>query len=406
MSETKSPLEGIKIADFSWSVVGPSVTTFLSYYGAEVVKVESIYAPEITRRSAPYRDGVVGIDRSLVFPTLNTNKYSLCLNLKHPKGREIALRLVAWADIVVHSATNNTLDKLGLNYANLREVNEDVIVLITTNQGQTGPYSNHPGYGDAVVALAGFPEVTGWPDREPSLPPGAYTDSITPWFGQLAILAALEYRDRTGLGQHIDLAQLEAGLHMLMPASLMYGANDVIAQRAGNRSLIDAPHGVYRCLGNDRWCAIAVTSEAEWQAFCRALGDPDWTRDHRFATVTERKQNEDELDRLIEMWTVNHTAEDVMMRLQKARVPAGVIQHIGDLHADPQLEHRGRFQAVSHPEIGSYTVELPPMRFSRDAAEIRRPAPRLGEHTEHVCCQLLGMSGEEFVLMYSDGVFE
>jgi benzylsuccinate CoA-transferase BbsF subunit len=406
VSKSKAPLENVKIADFSWSVVGPTITMFLSCYGAEVVKVESIYSPEVTRHSAPYKDGVVGIDRSFVFPKLNTNKYSICLNLKHPKGREIALRLVAWADIVVQSTSNSTLDKLGLNYADLREVNRDIIVLNTTNQGQTGPYRDHPGYGDATVALAGFPEVTGWPDREPSLPPGAYTDMVTPWFGSLAVLTALAYRDRTGLGQHIDISQLESGIHMLMPAFLIYSANKVISRRAGNRSLTEAPHGVYRCLGDDRWCAIAVTSEVEWQAFCQVLGDPDWTREPKFATMLQRKKNEDELDKLVETWTVNLTPEEVMTRLQMAGVAAGVVQNIKDLHADPQLEHHGYFQTLRHPEIGDYAVELPPMRFSRSAAELRRPAPRLGEHTEYVCCQLLGMPVEEFVHLHSEGVFE
>jgi benzylsuccinate CoA-transferase BbsF subunit len=402
----KDLLESIKIADFSWSVVGPSVATFLSYYGAEVVKVESILSPEVTRRSAPFEDNIVGIDRSRVFPTLNTNKYSLCLNLKKPEGRKIALKLAAWADIIVQSATDITLDKLRLNYFDFVDVNPDIIVLNTSSQGQTGPYSNHPGYGDAAVAMAGFPEVTGWPDREPCLPPGAYTDSVTPWFGVLAILSALEYRDRTGIGQHIDLSQLEAGLHMLTLASLMFSSNHVVPRRAGNRSLTDAPCGVYRCLGDDRWCAITIASETEWQAFCQVLGNPNWIQNPRFATIADRKQNEEELDRLIESRTKLLPPEEVMAQLQAVGIAAGVVNNVSDLREDAQLIHRGHFQKVQHPVIGKYTVEMPPARFSKCVAKIRRPAPMLGEHNEYICCQILGMSGEEFVWLDSEGVFQ
>jgi benzylsuccinate CoA-transferase BbsF subunit len=401
-----APLKGIKVIDFSWSVVGPNITAYLGYFGAEVVKVESIHTPEVTRRSAPFKDNIVGIDRSLVFPTHNTNKYSICLNLKNPNSHAVVLKLVKWADIVVQSTTGITLQKLGLSYSALKAANERIIVLNTTNQGQTGINANHPGYGDSAVALAGFPEVTGWPDSDPSLPPGAYTDSVTPWYGALAVLAALRYRDRTGLGQHIDLSQLEAGLHMLAPAFIRYSANNVLPGRTGNRSFSEAPHGVYRCLGNDRWCAITVTSEDSWQAFCRAIGTPGWVKGPQFATMSDRKKNEDELDRLVESWTATLSPEEVMKRLQAAGVASGVVKTIEDLHNDIQLAHRGHFKRVSHPEVGEYSIELPPARFSISAAEVRRPSPRLGEHTEYVCCRLLGMSEDEFVRLYSENVFE
>ena len=162
-----SALSEINVVDFSWSVVGPSIAAFLSYYGAEVIKVESIHAPEVSRRSAPFQDNIVGIDRSRAFPTLNTNKYSLCLNMKHPESQYVIEKLIQRADIVIQSATESTLEKLGIDYHHLKSINNKIIVLNTTNQGQTGSCSNHPGYGDSSVALAGFPEVTGWPDREP-----------------------------------------------------------------------------------------------------------------------------------------------------------------------------------------------------------------------------------------------
>jgi len=406
MKDNTSPLQNIKIADLSWSVVGPSIALYLSYYGAEVVKLESLHTPEVTRRSSPFKDGVSNIDRSLVFPIHNTNKYSISINLKHPKGRDVALRLVSWADIVIQSTTSKTLEKLKLTYSDLKEVNERLIVLVTSNQGQTGPYSSHPGYGDAVVALSGFPEVTGWPDRAPALPPGAYSDSFTPWFGSLAVLAALEYRNRTGKGQLIDLAQLEAAANMLTPTFLTCSANNSPIMRMGNRSQTDAPHGVYRCLGNDRWCAIAIASEEEWNNFIKVLGEPDWARSHKFSSMVQRKKNEDELDKLIENWTSKRTAEEVMAELQANHIAAGVVQNVSDLHQDPQLKHRGHFQAISHPEIDEYNVELPPYRLSENHVELRRPAPLLGGNTEYVCCNLLEMSGEEFAQLYSEGVFE
>lgn len=401
-----SALSGIKVIDFSWSVVGPSITAFLSYYGAEVIKVESIHAPEVTRRSAPFQDNIVGIDRSRAFPTLNTNKYSLSLNMRHPKSQYVIEKLIQRADIVVQSATESTLEKLGLDYQYLKNINNKIIVLNTTNQGQTGPCRNHPGYGDSSVALAGFPEVTGWPDHEPSLPPGAYTDSVTPWFGSLAILAALLFRDDTETGQHIDLSQLEAGLHMLLPAFVMYSANNFISRRDGNRSLTDAPHGVYKCRGEERWCAIAITNDDEWGAFCKAIGNPSWTKDEQFSTMPLRKQNENELDKLVEGWTKKLTPDEIVTTLQAAGVPSGVVENIGDLHDDIEIKHRGHFQSMEHPVIGDYTVDLPPARFSTIATSLRRPAPQLGEHTEYVMCQLLKVDEEKFIELYSENVFE
>ena len=402
----KSPLEGIKVVDFSWSVVGPTISMFLSYYGAQVVKIESVHSPEVTRHSAPFKDGVVGINRSFAFSAHNTNKFSIRLNLKHPMGRDIAFKLVSWADIAVQSATDGTLKRLGISYGDLKKVKSNIIALNTTNQGETGPYSNQPGYGDAVVALAGFPEVTGWPDNEPSLPPGAYTDSVTPWFGCLAILAALEYRKKTGKGQHIDIAQLETGLHMLMPAALMHSANNEIMQRVGNRSLTKAPHGVYRCMGKERWCAIAVASEEEWQNLCKVLSNPDLSDNPKFSTMSLRKKNEYELDSIIESWTVNLSPEEVMTRLQKAGVAAGIVKNIKDLHEDPQLMHREHFKTMKHPELGEYSIEMPPMRLSENSIELKHHAPCLGEHTSYVCCELLGMTDKEFVQLHSENVFE
>lgn len=406
MSKSKSPLQNVNIADFSWSVVGPTMTTMLAYYGAEVVKVESRYTPEISRVSSPYKDGITGINRSVYFNRANVNKYSLHLNLNHPKGQEVARKLAAWADVVVDSFTPGSAAKRGISYNDLKQINEDIIVLSTSSQGQTGPYSRHPGYGFQLVALCGFTELIGWPDGGPSLPPAVYTDFIAPWFGISAILAALEFRDRTGLGQNIDLSQVETGLQMLTLPILSYSANSYIWQRTGNRSLTYAPHGAYRCLGDDRWCVISVTTEEEWRAFCRVLNNPDWTLDAKFATVLSRKQNEDELDRLVEEWIISFTAEEVMTRLQMAGVPAGVVKNNKDMWFDPQLKHRGHFKVVTHPEIGEHSCELPSIRLSECPAEVRRPAPCLGEHSEFVCCHLLGMSDTEFAHLMSEGVFE
>jgi len=402
----KNILEGVKIADFSWVGVGPITISYLAQQGAEVVRVESSKRPEALRVTPPFRGKTTHVNRSAYFANFNANKYGMCLNLNHPKAREVARRLVMWADVVAEAFTPGTMAKWGLGYDDLVKIKPDIIMFSTCQQGQTGPHASLPALGTQLVSLAGFTYMTGWPDRAPAGPYGPYTDIPAPYFAAVAILAALRHRRKTGKGMHIDVAQFETGVLFLAPLVLDYFANGTVAGRMGNRCRHAAPHGVFPCKGEDRWCFIAAYTDDEWKALCKAMGKPGWIRSNKFATLLSRKRNEDELERLIAEWSVNFDAYELMQKLQDAGVPAGVLQTGEDLHNDPQLKHRQYLHQLEHPEIGLHCYDGLPFKLSKTPSELKMPAPLLGQHTEYVCTKLLGMSDEEFVTLMAEGVFD
>ena len=400
----KMALEGIKVADFTWVLAGPLITKSLSDFGATVVKVESGKRLDITRAATPYKDGRPGPDRSGTFRFYNSSKYSLSLDLSRDQGLEVARRLVAWADVVVENFAPGVMEGMGLSYEYLREINPEIVMLSSSNQGQTGPHREHRGFGWNLGGLAGFNHLTGWPDRMGVAPNQAWTDFFSPWFGAVAILGALDYRRRTGKGQYIDLSQYEAGLSFLSVALLEYFANGREPIRQGNRDPRAAPHGAYPCRGDDRWCVMGIFMEDEWRALSQAMGNPGWVRDPKFATLEARKEHESELDPLVAAWTSGLTREEVMARLQGVGVAAGVVEDSRDLlEADPQLKHRGYFQFLDHPEMGPTSHIYWPVHLSLTPAWLRY-APLLGEHTEMVCREFLGMSDGEFQGLKAAGV--
>jgi len=220
------------------------------------------------------------------------------------------------------------------------------------------------------------------------------------------VIGALDYRGRTGRGQYIELSQLEAAIHCLETAILDYTVNGREQGRIGNRHPQASPHGAYRCLGDDRWCAIAVFTEQEWRSFCRVVGNPPWTGDSRFATLADRLENADELDCLVEEWASRQSAERVMDLMQAAGIAAGVVKNSQDLHADPQLKHRNHYRVLDHPEIGPSTYDMPAYRLSKTPTQLTMPAPCLGEHNQFVCSEFLRISDEDFVELLAEGDFE
>jgi len=402
----KRALDGVKVADCTWALAGPWCTKYLADHGATVIRMESGQRPCPLRTTAPFKDKKPGLDRAGYFAYFNPNKYSMSLNLAHPQGLELAKKLVAWADIVAESFTPGTMERWDLGYEELKRIKPEIILLRSSNQGQTGPHARQPGYGIQLVGLAGFPQFTGWPDKDP-VPIGvAYTDVIAPRFVVAALIAALDYRDRTGKGQVLDISQLEAGLQFLAPAIMEYTVNEREGYRIGNQCSYAAPHGIYPCKGSDRWSAISVFTDEEWQAFSMVIGNPAWTKEPKFATLLGRKQNEEELDKLVAEWTIQFTPEEVMNLMQTAGVGAGVVETAADIYQDPHLKHRNHFWVLNHRELGPFSHMGQPFKLSKTPAEPRMPAPCLGEHTEHVCTKILGMSDEEFVQLLSDGVFE
>jgi len=402
----RSAFDGVKIADFSWILAGPTVSTYLAAHGATVVRVESRTELDNTRIDAPHKDGVPGVNRSGFFGYINPNKYSLTLNLNSSGGMEVARKLIAWSDVVNENFSPGRMEKWGLGYEDLKKIRPDIIMVRSSIQGQTGPWTRRRGFGILAAGQAGFSEITGWPDGEPCTSYIGYCDFIAPRFCIAALAAALAHRKRTGEGVCIDTGQIEPGLYFLAPAVLDYTVNGTLLKRQGNYSPCSAPHGVYRCQGDDRWCAISVSSDDEWKAFCGVLGNQKWTEEPRFATFLERKHNEDELNRLVEAWTSVHTAEDVMRMMQDKDVAAGVVKNMRDLVEDPQLNERNHIWWLKHPEMGHFPHMGSTVVMSKTPAEPRMPAPCLGEHTEYVCRKLLGMRKAEFKSYNEAGAFE
>jgi benzylsuccinate CoA-transferase BbsF subunit len=326
--------------------------------------------------------------------------------LNHPRGIEIAKRLVARADVVGESFTTGKMEKFGLSYEDLKIIKADIIMFRTCAHGKTGPLSSLPSTGFSLTTLSGFNSMCSWPDRPSSPVSAPYTDFIAPLFGGLALVAALDYRRRTGKGQCIDLSQHEAVMNFATPIMLDYDVNRRELTAMGNQCAYAAPHGAYRCKGEDRWCAIAVFTDGEWDRFCNVIGNPAWTKDHKFATLLNRIKNRHELDALIEEWTINFNTEEVMAMMQAAGVPAGVVSNAQDLFEDPQLRHYHHFHELDHPAMGTCGFyQGPGFRLSEADYEVNRP-PLLGEHNEYVYTKILGISDDDFVKWMQDGVFE
>jgi crotonobetainyl-CoA:carnitine CoA-transferase CaiB-like acyl-CoA transferase len=397
------PFDGIKVADFSWIMVGPTTAKYLADHGATVVRVETERPPDRLRAAGPFKDGVPGTNRSQFFGDFNTSKLSLSLNLKNPAAVAVARRLIAWADVYIESFTPGTVDDLGIGYETARALNPSIIMASTCLMGQSGPAAAFAGYGYHAGAIAGFYEILGWPDRSPDAPWVAYTDTIAPRFLAATIMASLDHRRRTGRGEHIDAAQLEMAVQFLAPQIIDFNVSGRVVSRNGNRSDTMAPHGAYPCSGDDQWCAIAVESDEQWDALRRALGDPSWALDERFGTGEGRLRHQEEIDRHLSEWTSGKSAQEVMHLLQSAGVPAGVVQRSSDLLRDPQLAHRRFFRYMDHPEMGNIPYSGHQFRIRGYESGPRFPAPLLGEHNELVLREILGMTDEEIAEVVAAG---
>ncbi len=406
VDQIRGAFDGVNVLDFCWVVIGPMLTRYLADFGATVVRVESKSRMETLRISQPFKDGVPGPNRSGYFSNYNVNKLGVALNMGKPHAIQVARRLVEWADVVTDNFTPGTMERWGLGPDDLRRINPGVVSFSASMLGSGGPQSAQPGFGPVLTSLAGLSHLTGWPDRPPSTPYGAYTDFLLPHLGIAAIVAALDKRRRTGEGTHIELSQLEGSLQYLAPTLLDAQASGRIAGREGNADPVMAPHAVYRCAGPDRWCAIACEDDARWRALCEAMGRPALANDPRFATLAARKSNEAALDAEVEAWTSALDAREVMEHCQRAGVAAGVVQTTAELFADPQLRHRGHFVRLDHPEMGPHATDGNAFILSRTPAAYLRPAPLLGQHNGEVCREMLGMSEDEIDALYAAGALE
>ena len=397
----------LKIVAFSTAMVGPLTLKFFADYGATVIRVETSTRPCATRTSSPFKDGKPGLNRSGYFNHFSANMMSMSLNMSHPLALGLAKELIAQSDVVMENFTPQIMDRWGLGYEELRKIKPDIIMVRQNGFGSDGPYRNLAAFGMTLAAIAGIPNFIGWPDRGP-LPVGvgAYTDCISPRLASAALIAALDYRGRTGKGQLIELSQFETALYFVLPGLLDAAVNGREPVRNGNAVAYAAPHNVYACKGKERWCTIAVLNDTHWVRLCEAMGKPELAGDARFDTFLSRKEHETELDELIRGWTAHYTAEEVTARLQGAGVPAGVVENAADLYEDPQLRQRGLLWRINHAEMGPFTHLGASMQLSRTPAQAYRPSPCLGEHTEYVLTKILGKTDEEFVELLGAGVLE
>jgi crotonobetainyl-CoA:carnitine CoA-transferase CaiB-like acyl-CoA transferase len=373
---------GLKVADFAWVGVGPLISKALADHGATVVHVESAQRTDLLRSLPPFKGGTAGLNRSQFFANFNTSKLGLRLELNDPNDLTLARRLADWADVVVESFTPGTMARYGLDYATLSAEREDLVMLSTCMRGQSGPERAYTGFGNQGAAIAGLAAITGWPDRAPAGPWGAYTDFIAPRFGVAAVAAALVHRDATGRGQYIDLSQIEAGIQFQAPLVLDYTVNGRVARAAGNASAYACPHGTYATRGVERYIAIGVVDASQWQALCRLV--PFATELARCESLAARIAARDAIETALAAWCAGQDAFELASRLQAVGVPSYPLLRPTDLFGDPQLAHRGFFVTLDHPEMGPTPYDGPVTRFSRTPARLRRPAPLLGQHSAEV----------------------
>ncbi|HUT96991.1 MAG TPA: CoA transferase [Dehalococcoidales bacterium] len=372
-------LKGIRILDFTWVLAGPYATRLLADFGAEVLKVQPL--PPQEQEDDAFARGY--------YNTWNRNKRGITLNMAKPGGIALAEKLVALSDAVVENFTPRVMANWGMDYASLKKLKPDIIMLSLSTMGNTGPRKDYSGFGPTVQAFSGLTHLTAYPAGPPLGPGTAHADHVAALFACLALLGALEHRRRTGEGQHIDISQVEAMASLLGDAFMPPQES--------------ATCGVYRCKGEDRWCAVSVSTEDEWRGFKKALGNLPWAEEERFDTLASRLANKKALDRLIGEWTQKHTDEEAMTLLQKQGVAAGAVQSARDLARDPQLKHRGFFVELDHPETGRAVSDANPIRLSETPPRYR-PAPLLGQDNGYIYGELLGLSQGEMNKLKEQGV--
>jgi crotonobetainyl-CoA:carnitine CoA-transferase CaiB-like acyl-CoA transferase len=399
------PLADVKILDFMWVMAGPAATRILADYGATVIRIESPTRVDTARTLQPFHNGAPGPDASGLFNNCNAGKLGISLDLGNPRSREVVHDLVRWADIVTESFSPKAMRAWAFDYESLRKVKTDLIMLSTCLMGQSGPLARIAGFGNMAAAISGFHNLTGWPDRKPAGPFGAYTDYVAPRFSAMALLAALDHHRRTGEGQYIDQSQAESSLHFLTPAILDYTVNGRVESRAGNTDSRFAPHGVYPACGDDRWVAVVCTTDAQWRALASLMKRDNLRDDPRYATAAARLPRRDELDAMVAEFTRMLEAAEAETMLQAAGVAAHQVQNSAEIFADPQMSHSGHFVQVEHATLGATYVEGPRAKLSRTPAQVRSAAPSVGQHNQLVLEQILGYDEERITDLAAAGVF-
>ena len=413
----RSPLQGIRVVDLSRVFAMPYAGAYLADLGAEVIKIDTHHAQfmDTTRIfSGPYPDNDTGDlwwERAGTFQTLNRGKRSLTLDLRSDPAKDLLKELVQVSDVVLENFTPRVMARFGLDYASLRAVKPDLIMISNTGFGHSGPWRNFGAMATSLEPTHGTGAFMGYlePDDDGGLAPGqvpakmgnSYTDFLATWTGLTAVMASLLHRARTGRGMWVDLAMYQVGVSFVGEGLLDFGFNGRRTRRMGNRHPVMAPHGCYPCKGTDEWVTLAVRDDGDWLALCRVLeedGSPEVAQDERFASPMSRIENQDDLDRIMGEWTSTQTQYQVMEKLQAAGIPAGPVLNARGLLSDPHFRARGFFEAVDHPSatgLGRREYIGRGWKLSRDNLAIGGPAPLLGEHNAYVLHDILGLSEYE-----------
>ncbi|MGI3163754.1 CaiB/BaiF CoA transferase family protein [Pseudooceanicola sp. 200-1SW] len=388
-------LHGLKIADFSWVGAGPRATKDLADNGATVVKIESARRLDLGRRSPPFAKGQSKKpDASVFFAQTNTSKKSVTINLSDPAGVEVAKRLVAWADVVVENFGPGYMDRIGLGYETLQQIRPGIILASVSVAGRTGPMAGFRGYGNIAAAQSGHADMTGWPGTEPHMPPLAYGDVVAPMFLTVAILSALEARDRTGQGCHVDVSQIESMVHV---------AGDLFAgmpeDKPANDDPVMAPHGVFPCAGADAWIAIACEDDSQWRALCAVLDAGDLAT--RYPDAGARRAAAPLLSQALSDLTATRDGAALEQALIQADVPAARVLDGKGVAENPALEAAGHFVMTDHPVLGPARMPAPPYDLPDTPVRVTA-SPCLGQHNAEVFAEI-GLSAEDIARLTEEG---
>ncbi len=402
MFSTNRILEGIRIIALTTGYAGPYAGRLLAQYGAEIIKVESQSGGlDSFRHYGQYKS----LDAAPRFIECNLGVRSVTINLKNPTGVRLVTELAARSDAILQNFRPNVLDRLGLGDEELRKVNPGIIIVKMPGFGSTGPKSSYGTWGFNLTAFSGMTYLWNHPDQDrPIGSQGVYPDHLGFILAPTIIVAALLHRQMTGKGVSIDLAQIEATAYTLGVTYLEASMNSHKPQPKGNRNPVAAPHGCYRCRGEDRWCVISIGSDEEWQKFCRILGRPDLAAEPRFSDRRGRCKHAAELDKIVESWTQSRSAEEIMEALQAQGIAAGVVQTGADLLKDPQLRHRSYFARFSDSPIGPFEIPRTALRFmGMDEEPISLPS-LLGADTDQVLRDILGYDEATISQWKSEGI--
>lgn len=398
------PLAGVRVIDFGWVWAGGIPGQLLADLGAEVIKVESRKRLDYMRQGRPLRGTRPDPEQNPWFHALNRGKLSVTLNLTHPKGIELARRLCLAGDVVIENFTPGFMARIGLDYPALRAENPRLVMLSMSGTGQSGPLAGIRSYATIIAALSGMDSLVGYPGERVLGMQQPYADANAGIHAVFAVLVALRHRRRTGRGQLIDLAQLETAVGVMGEALMETLLTGRVPGTQGNDYPGFAPHGHYPCLGSDAWVAVAVRSDAEWEALTDALGAAPLRADARFATAAGRWRHRRELDRALGEWTRRFAPYELTVRLQRAGVAAAPILGPAELVADAHFRARGTFVEVEHPVLGREVIYGGAWRMSRTPVGVRGRAPLLGEHNQDVFGRLLGLAPEEVARLAAEDV--